>query len=121
MFNDYAKNMSKNIYESEHKEPSYAGPSYAGPSYAGPPYTRPPYTGPSYTGPPYTGPSYTESAKPPKTELTKPPKANKDDDSNELINELKKLGVSTENLSDFDSPMDLLTNLHSGVITMEEV
>ena len=28
MFNDYAKNMSRNIYESKHTEPSYGGPSY---------------------------------------------------------------------------------------------
>ena len=30
MFNDYTKNMSRNIYESKHTEPSYARPSYAG-------------------------------------------------------------------------------------------
>ena len=93
--------MSKNIYESKHKEPSYAGPPY--------------------TGPPYTGPPKTELTKPSKTELARPPKTNKDDDSNELINELKKLGVSTENLIDFDSPMDLLTNLHNGITTIKEV
>ena len=121
MFNDYAKNMSKNIYESQHKEQSYAEPSYTGPPYTGPSYTGPSYTGPPYTGPSYTGPPYTESTKPPKTESTKPPETHKDDDSNDLINELKKLGVSTENLIDFDSPMDLLTNLHSGITTMEEV
>ena len=101
MFNDYAKNMSRNIYESKHKEPSYTGP---------------PYTEPSYTGPPYTGPPYTEL-----TKQIKPPKTDKYNDSKELINELKKLRVFTENLIDFDSPMNLLANLHSGITTMEEV
>ena len=56
------------------------------------------------------------------TESTKPPKTDDaNDNSNELIKELKKLGVSTKNLINFDSPMDLLTNLHSGITTMEEV
>ena len=37
MFNDYAKNMSKNIYESKHTRSSYAEPPYTEPSYTGPP------------------------------------------------------------------------------------
>ena len=98
--------MSRNIHESKHKEPSYTGPSYVELSYAEPSYARPPYT---------------ELTKPPYTELKKPPKTDKDGDSNELINELKKVGVSTENLIDFDSPMNLLANLHIGATTMEEV
>ena len=73
MFNDYAKNMSKNIYESKH------------------------------TG---TGPTKDDD---------------EDDNSNEIINELKKLGVSKENLTDFDEPMDLYTNLHTRVKTLEDV
>ena len=73
MFNDYAKNMSKNIYESKH------------------------------TG---TGPTKDDD---------------EDDNSNELINELKKLVVSKENLIDFDEPIDLYTNLHTRVKIMEEV
>ena len=37
-----------------------------------------------------------------------------------LINELKNLGVSKENLIDFDESMDLYINLHSHVKTLEE-
>ena len=123
MLNDYAKNMFINIYESKHKEPSYAGPSYTEPSYAGPPNTRSPHTGPSYKGPPHTElsyaePSYTEPSYkgPQHTEPT-----DKNNNFNKLINELKNLGVSKENLRDFDKPIYLYTNLHSRVKTMEEV
>ena len=37
-----------------------------------------------------------------------------------LINELKNLEVSKENLIDFDEPMDLYINLYSHVKTLEE-
>ena len=43
-----------------------------------------------------------------------------EDNSNELINEPKKLDVSTKNLIDYDSPMDLLTDLHNGDISLKE-
>ena len=112
MFNDYAKNMSKNIYESKHKEPSYAGPPHTGP-----PHAKPSYTGSSYTGPPHTEPSYTG---PSKTESTKSLETDEGVNFMVLINELKTLGVSKENLIDFDGPMDLYINLHSHVKTLEE-
>ena len=97
MFNDYTKNMSKNIYESKHKEPSYAGPSYAGP-----PHTEPSYTGPS------------------ETESTKSLETDEGVDFMAFINELKNLEVSKEHLLDFDEQMDLYINLHSHVKTLEE-
>ena len=72
MFNDYAKNMSRNIYESKH-----------------------------------TGTGSTKDD-------------DEDDNSNELINELKKLGVSTKNLIGYDSPIDLFKRLNNGDISLEE-
>ena len=57
--------------------------------------------------------------------MIKPSKIDKADDDdnnfNEIINELKKPGVSEENLIDFDEPIDLYTNLHTRVKIMEEV
>ena len=103
MFNDYAKSMSRNIYESKHTEPSYAGPSYAGLSIT----KQKKVVSEDSSG---DEPLYEE----------KQASISRDIHSGVIMNERKKLGISDEKLVDFDVPIDLYTNLLTKKISIND-
>ena len=103
MFNDYAKNMSKNIYESKHTEPSYARPSYAGL-----PRTKQKKVVSKDSS---VEPLYEEKQAP----------ISRDIHSGVIMNELKKLRIFDEKLVDFDMPIDLYTNLLTKKTSVDDV